>query len=95
KPARKETKWSEAVVAPFHLHMERQEDYTLEYKMSREQFIRFMMLQSNVTVQIEEKGRSRNEVCQWFEKTTDSFWQKGEHKLYFTGYSWYITKFAE
>lgn len=92
KPPRKEEKWTEEMVQPYALHIVAQEDYTLECEMDKEQFIRFMLLQSNVIAQVEKGKMDIEEVRQWFEKTVSPFWEAGIKTLYFAGYSWYIGK---
>lgn len=47
---------------PHGFEMKGQTDFYLSYEFDKEAFIRFMMLQSNVNVQISEKGRSVDEI---------------------------------
>ncbi len=92
KPPRKENIWTDEDVRP-HFKIFLQENYKTSYPMDKEQFIRFMLLQSNVTAQVEEKGRSLDEVRNWFETTLTPFFKENQkEKLVFAGYNWYLRK---
>lgn len=90
KPKRKEEKWTEEMVAPYDFHILEQEEYEMDCPMSLEQFIRFMLLQSNVVAQVEEKHKDLNAVKHWFEETLTPIWHQKTEVLCFDGYSWYI-----
>lgn len=91
KPPRKENIWTEEDVKPFHFRISAQENYKVSYSMDKEQFIRFMLLQSNVIAQVEEKGNSLDEVKKWFEKTLMPYFENDKkEKLIFEGYNWYL-----
>ena len=68
----------------------KQTDVKLSYEFDLDAFIRFMMIQSNVNVQIEQGVRSENEVRQWFYETLAPVWGEGMQTLIFEGYNWYL-----
>ena len=75
---------------PYGFEMKRQKECYFKYGFDLESFIRFMMLQSNVNAQIEEKGRPPEIVEKWFEETLGLIF-KGERKtLIFKGYYWWL-----
>lgn len=91
KPPRKENVWTKEQIAPYHFQMLDRVSYEMRFQMNEEAFIRFMLLQSNVIAQVEEKGKSLAEVRQWFEKTLAPCFADGKKKnLVFEGYSWYM-----
>ena len=92
KPKRKEFKWSDDIVAPYKFKILEQEEYTMEYSMNMEQFIGFILLQSNVIAQVEEKGNDIEFIKSWFYKTLTPIWKRENETLLFEGYSWYIAK---
>ena len=62
RPPRKEKAWTREMALPYGFVLKTRRDYRLEYDFDREAFIRFMMIQSNVNVQIEEGGKSTGEA---------------------------------
>lgn len=93
KPPRKENVWTEADVSPYHFHIMAQDNYKTGFPMDKEQFIRFMLLQSNVIAQVEEKGKTLTDVKKWFENTlTPYFEDNKKENLIFAGYNWYLQK---
>lgn len=92
KPKRKENKWTNTDINQYGFKIFSQEEYTIPYEMDKDYFIRFMLLQSNVIAQVEEKGRNIEEVRAWFYTTLSTFWGEGAQKMIFQGYNWYINK---
>ena len=92
KPPRKENIWTDEDVEPYGLHIEEQETYTMTWETDRQQFIRFMLLQSNVAAQVEGKNRNPEEVRAWFEEGLSAFWKEERKELIFEGYSWYLRR---
>lgn len=90
KPPRKEYVWTQEMVDPYGFEMKRQQECFLEYEFDQERFIRFMMLQSNVNAQIEEKGKSPEAVREWFEETLDPIFGGERKTLIFEGYYWWM-----
>ena len=90
KPPRKENIWTQEMIEPYGFEIKKQKTCFFEYEFEQESFIRFMMLQSNVNAQIEEKGKSPEAVREWFEETLDPVF-RGERKiLIFEGYYWWL-----
>lgn len=90
KPPRKENIWTQGMTAPYGFEIKKQKDCIFEYEFDMESFIRFMMLQSNVNVQIEEKGRAPENIRKWFEQTLSSIFKGERKKLIFEGYYWWL-----
>ena len=67
-------------------------EYTLSYDFSLNDFINFMMIQSNVNVQIENDILSENEVREWMIKSLRTVWKNETETLIFKAYNWYIKK---
>lgn len=90
KPPRKENIWTQEMTEPHGFEMKGQTDFYLSYEFDKEAFIRFMMLQSNVNVQISEKGRSVDEIRSWFDRTLKEIFAEEKKELVFEGYLWYL-----
>lgn len=93
KPPRKENIWTQEMALPYGFTLSNQKNYSLEYDFDKEAFIRFMMVQSNVNVQIEEGGKTDGEVREWFEDSLRDICMKdmfanGKETLIFEGYYW-------
>lgn len=91
KPPRKEKIWTKDDTEPYHFEILFQEDYALRCEMSGEQFVRFMLLQSNVIAAVEEKGENLAAVRRYFEENARCYFApEGSESLVFDGYSWYL-----
>lgn len=90
KPPRKENIWGGDFTAPFGFELKRRRDYCMEYGFDKDAFVRFMMLQSNVNAQIDEKGRNQEEIRNWFLDTLDPIFENEGKVLIFEGYYWYF-----
>lgn len=90
KPPRKEDTWQEGDMAPFDFHKKEQLTYELTYSFTMESFIRFMMIQSNVNIQITQGKKTSEDVYRWFQKTLTPVWKNQEHTLIFQGYAWIL-----
>lgn len=90
KPPRKENVWTQEMVEPYGFDIKKQKECFFEHEFDLESFIRFMMLQSNVNAQIEEKGKSPEAVRRWFEETLDPVFQGERKVLIFEGYYWWL-----
>lgn len=89
KPPRKENIWTQADVGEKFL-IEGQVTYEMAYDFDMLSFIEFMMIQSNVNVQIEAGKRAETEVRKWMENTLRPIFKDEKQTLIFEGYSWYI-----
>lgn len=93
KPKRKENIWTADDVSPYRFCILERENYKTAYPMNKEQFIRFMLLQSNVIARVEENGCSLDEVREWFSDTLSPIFTGAETKnLIFSGYNWYLQR---
>lgn len=90
KPFRNEAVWTGCDVEPYRFLMMDQVRYELEYEFELESFIKFMMLQSNVSAKIEGEGWDILEVQRWFEQSLGTIFNDERRTLIFTGYSWYM-----
>ena len=91
KPYRKENKWSQLDLIEGFI-MEKQSDYEMEYGFLLDEFIDFMMIQSNVNSRIEAGDVSEVDVQLWMKESLDPVFTGKEKTLIFSGYSWYIRK---
>lgn len=94
KPFRNESAWTDTDVRQYGFSMLDQVQYELEYDFDRDSFLRFMMLQSNVSAKIEGEGRNKEEVKKWFERFLTPIFGGEKKTLIFTGYSWYMKRFG-
>ena len=90
KPVRKENIWTDPEVNPYGFEILKQVTYSINHTFSKEAFIRFMMLQSNVNVQIEEKRKTQDEIRTWFQNSLGPIFKSNQETLVFDGYSWYL-----
>lgn len=93
KPPRNENTWKQSELSDY-FHIKNQITYELFYDFSMEQFIDFMMIQSNVNTKIENGEVSEVEARNWFKNSLSPVFENRKKTLYFTGYSWYLYKSA-
>lgn len=91
KPYRKEDVWSQADLTDA-FRMEMQTRYELTYDFSLDEFIDFMMIQSNVNEKIERGIMSVEEVRCWMKSSLEPIFNDKKRTLIFEGYNWYIRK---
>ena len=91
KPARKESKWNQSDLIDGFV-MEKQTEYDMEYSFTLDEFVDFMMIQSNVNAQIESGRVSADEIRKWIIESLTPVFDGRERQLVFYGYSWYIRK---
>lgn len=91
KPPRKENTWSQTDLGE-HFLMKNQIIYQMQYEFDLDSFGDFMMIQSNVNVQVEEGKRTETEVRQWMKETLSPIFGEEKKQLIFEGYNWYIEK---
>lgn len=92
KPARKENLWSDKEVSPYHFIMEGQERYSNRLEMTKDEYIAYMLTQSNVIARVEQGGENLEEVRKWFENTLDKVFCNQKQTLVFEGYIWYLKR---
>lgn len=91
KPPRKENVWTQGDLTEDFL-LGKQITYEMEYEFFPDDFIDFMMIQSNVNARIESGEQTEEEVRSWMTKTLEPIFRAKEQKLIFEGYNWYIQK---
>lgn len=91
KPPRKEDKWTQSNLID-GFAMEKQTEYSMEYNFTLDEFVDFMLIQSNVNAQIESGSVSSDDVRKWMMKSLSPIFGGGERTLVFYGYSWYVRK---
>ncbi len=92
KPFRNEHIWTNDDVSEYGFTILNQVDYEMEYEFDLEDFIEFMMIQSNVNAKIEGEGRTVEDVSDWFHKTLEDVFVKPKETAIFRGYSWYLKR---
>ena len=92
KPSRNEMVWTDAFVQQYGFRMQKQRKLQLQYLFKLEDFIKFMMIQSNVSVKIEGEGQNEEDIKRWFEDSLREVFCLQSRELLFDGYIWYIYK---
>lgn len=91
KPPRNEEIWQrEDMLDDFII--EKQFNYQLKYEYDIDSFIRFMMLQSNVNIQIDSGHKTEAEIHKWLKSTLKPIFQNKKQTLIFSGYAWICLK---
>lgn len=84
--------WGDADVSPYGFRTVKQTSFCLEHGFTKEEFIRFMLLQSDVNAQMGREGKTRSEVENWFTDTLTPVFQKEREAGVFDGYYWLFEK---
>lgn len=91
KPPRKESIWKQDdLITGFVL--EKQVTYQMQYEFNMEEFVEFMLIQSNVNVQIEGGDKDTCKVRAWMNETLAPIFEGKSRAVVFNGYNWYIKK---
>lgn len=91
KPYRKENVWQQNDLTD-SFTMEKQTKYNLQYVFEIDEFVDFMMIQSNVNEAIEKGDISLYEARDWMKKGLEKIFDNEKRVLVFEGYNWYIRK---
>lgn len=89
KPPRKENKWTEQDLVDGFI-MEKQTEYEMNYSFNIDNYVDFMMIQSNVNSKIESGERSETDIRKWMKASLEPIFGESDRELVFYGYSWYI-----
>lgn len=89
KPPRKENVWHQDEMRE-HFLIRKQTTYEICWKFGLEEFVDFMMIQSNVNAKVESGERTMTEVREWMLGTLRPIFGDLERTLIFEGYCWYI-----
>lgn len=92
RPYRNETVWKQEDVNEYGFQIRKQVTYEMKYEFQLDEFIRFMMIQSNVNTKIETGRITIEEASQWFYSTLQPIFMQEKRTLIFNGYSWYIER---
>lgn len=91
KPPRKENKWTQQdLITGFT--MEKQTEYEMEYEFLLDEFVDFMMIQSNVNSKIDAGEMSEDDARLWMKESLEPIFENEKKTLIFSGYSWYIRR---
>ncbi len=90
KPFRKEDQWTDREAEKFGFRITGRKQIELTWEFDMEAFIRFMMIQSNVNEQIEERTISERDASDWFRETLSDIFDNEVRTLIFKGYIWYF-----
>ena len=89
KPPRKENIWQQDEMGE-HFHIQKQIVYEIPWKFKLNEFVEFMMIQSNVNAKIESGEKTVTEVREWMMETLQPIFENETHDFIFEGYCWYI-----
>ncbi len=92
KPPRNEEKWDDDLLRPYGFSMVRQEAFSHTVTMNEQQFVNFMVTQSNVIAAVEQGDQALESVIRWFHESLASIFGGGSQDVNFEGYVWYIVK---
>ncbi|MGN0306752.1 MAG: class I SAM-dependent methyltransferase [Lachnospiraceae bacterium] len=89
RPPRAEVVWKQEDIGN-DFTIKKQVKYQMEYKFTLDTFIDYMMVQSNVNIQIKQGVKTEKEIRNWMDKTLQPIFRGEKRTLFFNGYSWYI-----
>ena len=92
RPYRDEHQWNQEDVGKYHFRICFQDRITLKHPFSLDDFVEFMLIQSNVNARIEKEGLKPEEVREAFMRSLDRVFGKEKRVLIFQGYSWCFQK---
>lgn len=91
KPSRREEGWKQKDL-PSLMHIEKQKEFDVTYTFKLDEFVDFMMIQSNVNVKIENGEISESDARFWFQSSLERIFEDNRCTLLFHGYYWIIKK---
>lgn len=91
KPPRKENIWTQQDLTKDFL-MGKQISHEMSHEFTLEDFIDFMMIQSNVNAKVEKGEQTEEEVRKWMKQSLEPIFQNKKQAHIFEGYNWYIQK---
>ena len=91
KPYRKEDNWKQKDLTDA-FRMEKKVTYNLKYEFTLDEFVEFMMIQSNVNEKIHKGNSSVEEIKNWMVSSLQPIFNGQNKTLIFEGYNWYIRK---
>ncbi len=91
KPSRREEVWKQEDL-PSLVRIEKQKDYDVTYAFKLDEFLDFMMIQSNVNVKHESGEINETDARFWFKSSLEKIFEDIRCTLLFHGYYWIIKK---
>lgn len=91
KPPRNEEVWRQSDL-PEEFLIKDQVTYQIRHEFGLDAFIRFIMTQSNVNLQIQQGKRTENEIYRAMKRTLSPIFSETGQTLIFDAYSWYIER---
>lgn len=91
KPPRNEEVWRQSDL-PEGFIIKDQVTYQIRHEFSLDAFIRFMMTQSNVTLQIQSGCKNEDGIYRQMQQTLLPIFQETAQTLIFDAYSWYLER---
>lgn len=91
KPPRNEEVWHQSDL-PEGFIIKDQVTYRMRHEFDLDAFIRFMMTQSNVHLQIQSGQKTENEIYRQMKLTLSPIFCETRQNLIFDAYSWYIER---
>jgi SAM-dependent methyltransferase len=91
KPPRDETPLTRLECEGYGFHFN-QEEYANELAWSRDEYIEFMLTQSNVIVAVDMGNETLSEARKWMHTTLASIIPEGKGTFLFGGYIWYMQR---
>jgi SAM-dependent methyltransferase len=92
KPPRDETPVSQAECDLYGFHFSKAEDYTNEITWSLDEYIDFLVTQSNVIVAVDTGNESLQDVKTWMRTTLAPLLPQQKGTFIFRGYIWYLQR---
>lgn len=89
KPKRDETPMTQVEAELYGFHV-MQEEYTNKLPMSTEQYIEFMLTQSNVIAAVDMGSESLSDAREWMNRTLAPIFPRQRGTFLFEGYIWYL-----
>lgn len=74
------------------LKMYKQINYELIHSFTMDEFLDFIMIQTNVNAKIESGEMAELQVRRWMKDTLSPIFEDKEQELIFDGYTWYIKR---
>lgn len=84
--------WSDEDVTSYGFRTVKQTSFYLKWGFTKKEFIRFMMLQSDVNAQTGKEGKTREAIEDWFATTLTPVFQREREFGVFEGYYWLYEK---
>ena len=92
KPPRDESPFTPSEADAYGFRLVHSEDYTNELSWSLDQYVEFMLTQSNIIAAVDMGGQSLDEAREWMHSTLSALLTVTPVTFVFGGYVWYIQR---